>query len=131
MNSTDGSGDSDWNEATTYLFRIHAALLVSDEAKMKNDFERQLNALYTVHGELSAQMVDNKGADDGLKRAELLWSKAYNVVSIHKNKRNISNLIVLKALYDYELHLRLVMKKRKMDMPRRRDLSKSLLEGNE
>ena len=131
MNSTDGSGDSDWNEATTYLFRIHAALLVSDEAKMKNDFERQLNALYTVHGELSAQMVDNKGLDDGLKRAELLWSKAYNVVSIHKNKRNISNLIVLRALYDYELHLRLVMKKRKMDMPRRRDLSRSLLEGNE
>ena len=131
MNSNDGSSDSDWNEATTYLFRIHAALLVSDESKMRNDFERQLNALYTVHGELSAQMVDNKGADDGLKKAEELWSKAYNAVSIYKSKRNISNLIVLKALYNYEVHLRLVMKKRKMDMPRRRDLSKSLLEGNE
>lgn len=131
MTITNGTDNSEWNEATTYLFRIHAALSSSDESKMKNDFENQLNALYAVHGELSAQMIDSKGRDDGLAKAENLWKKAYKVVSIYKNKRNISNMLVMKALYNYELHLRLVMKKRKMDMPRGRDLSRSLLEGNE
>jgi hypothetical protein len=126
-----GSDDSDWNEATTYLFRIHASLWVNDEAKMSSQYKKQLSALYTVHGELSAQMVDNKGNDDGLKKAEELWSKAHSIVGLWDAKRNVSEVLVLKALYNYELHLRLVMKKRKMDMPRRRDLSKSLLEGNE
>lgn len=106
--------DSEWNEAKAYFYRIHMTLMVCDQSAMMKNYDGQLSALFTVHRELSAQMKPQE-----LEEAERLYDKASRVVN-YKN-RNVRADIVVNSLYKYELHLRKVMKDRKMDLPRQRD----------
>lgn len=106
--------DSEWNEAKAYFYRIHMTLMVCDQCAMMKNYDGQLSALFTVHRELSAQMKP-----DELGLAEDLYDKASRLVN-YKNK-NVRQEILVKSLYNYELHLRKVMKDRKMDLPRQKD----------
>lgn len=106
--------DSEWNEAKAYFYRIHLTLAASDQAAMVKNYDSQLSALFTLHRELSAQMKD-----DELKLAEDLYRKCNQFISFRNN--NVRTDIIITSLYQYELHLRKVMKLRKMDLPRQRD----------
>lgn len=105
--------DSEWNEAKAYFYRIHAALMSSDEASLVKNYDLQLSSLFTVHRELSAQMKP-----DELVKAEELYRKASNLVNV---SGRVGVSVVILSLYKYELHLRQVMKARKMDLPRQKD----------
>jgi hypothetical protein len=112
--------DSDWNEAKAYFYRIHLALLASDQSSQLKNYESQFKALFTVHRELSAQMKVEGGVDE-LKEAEELYERANNFLHLINQRKNLNVNLLIKALYYYELHLRKVMKARKMDLPRQRD----------
>lgn len=106
--------DSEWNEAKAYFYRIHLTLAASDQAAMVKNYDAQLSALFTLHRELSAQMKE-----DELKIAEDLYKKCNQLLSFRG--KNVRSDIIINSLYDYELHLRKIMKARKMDLPRQRD----------
>ena len=107
--------DSEWNEAKAYFYRIHLAISASDDAGLRRDYQQQLLALFTLHRELSGQMKD-----DELSKADGLYNKASQVISL-SSRHNMNQNILVKTLYEYELFLRKIMKVRKMDLPRQRD----------
>lgn len=116
--------DSEWNEAKAFFYRIHLAISASDDAALRKDSAAQLLALYTLHRELMGQMKDEE-----LEEATKLYMQANKIVNL-SNRHRISNVLnnsVIKRLYDYELYLRQVMKKRKMDLPRQRDPGAALM----
>ena len=124
--NTGSTLDSEWNEAKGYFFRIHLTLLASDQASMNKNYEAQLLALHTLHRELSAQFKKLKEIDEASK-ADMLFTNAFNVVQMSKRNR-VSDLVLLKTLYEYESFLRRIMRERKMDMPRRMDPGTALLQ---
>lgn len=113
------SDDSEWNEAKAYLYRIHVALMNSDDSGSKGDHRGQLNALYTLHRELVAQMKP----EEKLK-AEDLHRKARRII----NDGRFNPIQEQDRLYEYESHLRTILKLRKMDLPRSKDPSRALLD---
>lgn len=115
--------DSEWNEAKAYFYRIHQALTGSNQCKVQADFEGQLRYLFTVHGELSGQM-----SFEERKNSEKLYNQAYQTLKTFRQK-NADERIITIPLYNYEIHLRAIMKDRKMDLPRAKDPKRGLLDG--
>lgn len=110
--------DSEWNEAKAYFYRIHLCLAGSDDSSRQGDYHGQLNSLFTLHRELSAQMKPEE-----LEIAE----KIYKETREYLLAKNMAQFIIIDKLYEYELHLRKILKDRKMDLPRAQDPGRSLL----
>lgn len=110
--------DSEWNEAKAYFFRIHMTLIGSNEAGIQHDYHKQLSFLFALHRELSGQM--NK---DELVKAETFHDSIMQIMNI----KNLNENIIQKKLYYYEIHLRGILRDRKMDLPRQKDPMRSLI----
>jgi hypothetical protein len=117
--------DSEWNEAKAYFYRIHLCLMANNDASLRHDYGQQFDALNRLHAELVAQMSkDAKKKDDLELESERLRSSCENLIFA---KSNIDILVLRRRLFDYERHLRFIMKLRKMDLPRSKDPGKAIL----
>lgn len=112
--------DSQWNMATAYFFRMHIAMSWANQCSASGNYPGVYEHLYNLHKELSGQMKP-----DELARVEELESRARSLVFA----KGVTVDMVRKCLYDYEIFLRNIMTKRKMDMPRSKDPAKAILEG--
>lgn len=111
------SDDSEWNEAKALFYRIHENLNGSNHASLMKDYSSQLSFLFNVHREISGQMKTSEE-----EKARVMHRQIRSLISIkNMNAQSISD-----KLYEYELHLRTIMKDRKMDIPRRPDPGKAM-----
>lgn len=125
--------DTDWNFALAYLKRIDILLQQCNFYKGRNDFDNWLLSAYSVHDELYPRMIVEKKRDgtivcDEPIEANKLFEKAK--ASVRMNiKGNVDRWIIINNLSNYERFLRDILRKRGMDMPKKNDPGRSLLEN--
>jgi len=112
--------DSEWNFALAYFKRLDECLRIGNFAKGKNDFKMWLEALLMLHDELSPQM-EKEEAEDISK----LKTKCIRMVKLGNNSVDVYTM--KQCLSDNEVGMRMVMKRRGMDMPRKSDPGRALL----
>lgn len=111
--------DSEWNFALAYFKRLDEALRLANFAKFKNDFGNWLEALLILHDELVPQMKPEE--------LEAINKLKQECIKLIKARANVENYTLKQKISDYEVKLRVVMKERGMDMPRKSDPGRALL----
>lgn len=111
--------DSEWNFALAYFNRLDNAIKVCNLNKFQNNYRAWFDALWILHDELYPQMKsEERVVLEKLKNHSLQLVKAGGNVDVFTMRNALSN---------YERELRLIMKERGMDMPRKSDPTRALL----
>ena len=128
MSDDNLSLDSEWNEAKAYFYRIHLTLMAANDASLRHDHSGHFDALVRLHTELVAQMSEEPEQKGEMEtKAEQLKTMCERF--LYSKNPNIDQRVLTSKLFDYERHLRFIMKIRKMDMPRKRDPKRALMDG--
>lgn len=114
--------DSSWNMANAYFYRIHLAFVGLDQAKVNEDYKSMFKYLETIQGELIAQMTEPEQVK--VETLQKLCRDNLNFLGYNK----VDSRILTKNLYEYEKYMRIIMRERKMDLPRQRDPGNALLQ---
>ena len=116
------SADSEWSGGALYLYRIHLCIWESNKYGMAKDYVNQLASLFCLHRELVAQMKDLKN-DSEVDKAEKLYKECERIIGFKK----YDNKLIVWKLYEYEKFLKMILKERKMDIPRGQDTARAIL----
>lgn len=111
--------DSEWNFALAYFKRLDDVMKVCNLHKFQNNFNGWFEGLLVLYDELYPQMKpDEREAINKLK------NKCEQLV---KNSGGVDKYTLKNNLSRFEREMRVVMKSRGMDMPRKSDPSRALL----
>jgi hypothetical protein len=111
--------DSEWNFALAYFKRLDEALRYGNLCKMQGNMSGWLEALLILHDELYPQMKPEEK-----EKLEELKNRAIKLVK----QGGAADKFTFKGLLsNYDRELRVIMKERGMDMPRKSDPSRALL----
>lgn len=120
--------DSEWNYAQAYLKRIDDCFILCNSCKLQHNYSGWFDALLALYDELAAQMKTEapEGIDSEVKTAEEMRDRCREIIN---NASSIEGSILQRRLSDFEIYLRRIMKLRGMDLPRKPDPSKALMES--
>lgn len=119
--------DSEWNYAQAYLKRIDDLFIMANSFKLKHDYKLWYDVLLALHDELAAQMKDT--APNG-ELSEVDVSKAFrDRCEVISGQSVVEHGVVHRRLSDWEVYLRRIMKLRGMDLPRKPDPSRALMDS--
>lgn len=110
--------DSEWNQAKATHMRIHFALMACKEAKYSWNMSAWYLGLVDFYAELSGSMTDPEVKNE--------WTKLQELRSV-RDTENMDES-VQDIFMDVELGLRKIMRERGLDLPRKRDPGKALLD---
>lgn len=111
--------DSEWNFALAYFKRWDEALRMANLSKFNSDWNKWLEALFILNDELVPQMKPEE-------RIEVNELKQ-KCIKVMKARMNVDTYTMKGIISEYEVKLRIIMKERGMDMPRKSDPSRALL----
>ena len=120
--------ESDWNSAQEYLHQINYLLMQGVSHQVAEDYSNSLKNFHAAHQMLVAHMkvkTHDKNIASERDEAQARYERAKRLID--GGLTNVDKNLILKALDDYNLILRVVVRKRRMDVPRGQDPGSGLL----